>query len=61
MMKQKDEAADQSLGSQISGSVEQKDSLTEKVAKIQQGAEAEKFKSSGNDLKPFMDEMWGED
>lgn len=55
----KSEAVRQALTAQIAA-LSAKESLTDRVAKVQDRAAAEGFLSAGSD-KTFMDEMWGED
>lgn len=57
--KNKSEAVRQALAAQIDA-ISSQESLAAKVAKIQQQAANAGFTSSGDDLKPFMDDMWGE-
>lgn len=57
--KNKSEAVRQALAAQIDA-LSKRESMTTKVAKIQQSAAGAGFTSSGDDLKPFMDEQWGE-
>lgn len=57
--KNKSEAVREALSAQIEA-LSQQETLAAKVAKIQQSAAEAGFVSSGEDLKSFMDEMWGE-
>lgn len=57
--KNKSEAVRQALAAQIDA-LSREETLADKVAKIQQSAKAAGFKSSGDDLKHFMDEQWGD-
>lgn len=54
----KSEAVRQALAAQIAA-LSEKESLADRVAKVQDRAAAEGFVSVGDD-KAFMDEMWGE-
>ena len=55
----KSEAVREALAAQIDA-LSRKESLADKVTKIQRSARMAGFVSSGDDLKPFMDDMWGE-
>lgn len=60
--KNKSEAVRQALAAQIDA-LSRKECLADRVAKIQQEAEALGFVSTGSDIegdKAFMDDMWGE-
>lgn len=57
--KNKSEAVREALAAQIEA-LSRQETLAAKVAKIQQSAAEAGFVSSGEDLKPFMDELWGE-
>lgn len=55
----KSEAVRQALVAQIA-LLSAQESLTDKVAKLQQRAAAAGFVSTGDDHKSFMDDQWGE-
>ncbi|MFN8683761.1 type II toxin-antitoxin system VapB family antitoxin [Paracoccus sp. P2] len=56
----KSEAVRQALMAQINA-LSARESLSTRVGKVQAKAAAAGFVSTGEDLKPFFDEQWGED
>ena len=58
--KNKSEAVRKALAAQIEA-LTGKERLVDRVAKVQRRAAEAGFVSTGEDLKPFFDEQWGED
>ncbi|QLH17085.1 type II toxin-antitoxin system VapB family antitoxin (plasmid) [Paracoccus pantotrophus] len=59
-VKNKSEAVRKALAAQIEA-LAAEERLVDRVGKIQRRAAEAGFVSTGEDLKPFFDEQWGED
>lgn len=55
------ENTDRIAGAQTAQPAAQREDLGEKIAELQKRVAAEGTLLSTEELKPFMDEMWGED